>query len=134
MALLAAEITARTGKDPGEHYRALTAEFGTPYYTRIDAAGDARAEGRGLGAPHPRGRRGIGAGRRIDQGQADRAPGNGEPIGGLKVIARSGGSRRAVRHGEHLQDLRGELQGPGSPRRHRARSASDGKPVPRTVT
>src|SRR5262245_33418527 len=35
--LLAAEITARTGKDPGEHYRSLTAEFGTAYYTRIDA-------------------------------------------------------------------------------------------------
>jgi phosphoglucomutase len=37
MDLLAAEITARTGKDPGEHYRELTAEFGVPYYTRIDA-------------------------------------------------------------------------------------------------
>src|SRR5262249_40845655 len=37
MDLLAAEITARTGKDPGEQYRELTAEFGTPYYTRIDA-------------------------------------------------------------------------------------------------
>src|SRR5258707_15098569 len=37
MGLLAAEITARTGKDPGEHYRELTAEFGSPYYTRIDA-------------------------------------------------------------------------------------------------
>ena len=37
MDLLAAEITARTGKDPGEHYRELTAEFGMPYYTRIDA-------------------------------------------------------------------------------------------------
>src|SRR4026207_512419 len=35
--LLAAEITARTGKDPCEHYEQLTAEFGTPYYTRIDA-------------------------------------------------------------------------------------------------
>jgi phosphoglucomutase len=34
MDLLAAEITARTGKDPGEHYRKLTAEFGTPHYTR----------------------------------------------------------------------------------------------------
>jgi phosphoglucomutase len=32
-----AEITARTGKDPSEHYRELTAEFGTPYYTRIDS-------------------------------------------------------------------------------------------------
>ena len=37
MDLLAAEITARTGKDPGQHYRELTAEFGTPLYTRIDA-------------------------------------------------------------------------------------------------
>jgi len=37
MDLLAAEITARTGKDPGEHYRELTAEFGAPYSTRIDA-------------------------------------------------------------------------------------------------
>ena len=37
MDLLAAEITAVTGKDPGEHYQELTAEFGTPFYTRIDA-------------------------------------------------------------------------------------------------
>jgi phosphoglucomutase len=37
MDLLAAEITARTSKDPGEHYRELTAEFGAPCYTRIDA-------------------------------------------------------------------------------------------------
>ena len=37
MALLAAEITARTGKDPGLHYQELTAAFGTSYYTRIDA-------------------------------------------------------------------------------------------------
>src|SRR5271169_3404178 len=37
MDLLAAEITARTGKDPGEHYCELTAEFGSPHYTRIDA-------------------------------------------------------------------------------------------------
>jgi phosphoglucomutase len=37
MDLLAAEITALTGKDPGQHYRELTKEFGSPYYTRIDA-------------------------------------------------------------------------------------------------
>src|SRR5271154_6529282 len=37
MDLLAAEITARTGRDPGEHYRELTEEFGSPFYTRIDA-------------------------------------------------------------------------------------------------
>ncbi len=45
MNLLAAEITARTGRDPGEHYRDLAAEFGAPLYTRIDAAGHAGAEG-----------------------------------------------------------------------------------------
>ena len=37
MDLLAAEITALTGKDPGQHYHELTKEFGIPYYTRIDA-------------------------------------------------------------------------------------------------
>src|SRR6266496_3196936 len=37
MDLLAAEITARTGKDPGKLYQEITTEFGTPYYTRIDA-------------------------------------------------------------------------------------------------
>jgi phosphoglucomutase len=37
LALLAAEITAKTGRDPGQHYADLTKEFGTPYYTRIDA-------------------------------------------------------------------------------------------------
>src|SRR4029077_15343372 len=38
MDLLAAEITARTGRDPGEHFQKLVAEFGPSYYTRIDAA------------------------------------------------------------------------------------------------
>src|SRR5208283_1684164 len=38
MDLLAAEITARTGRDPGQHYQELTARFGNPCYTRIDAA------------------------------------------------------------------------------------------------
>ena len=44
MDLLAAEITAVTGKDPGEHYRELTAEFGTPYYTRTGRSGDTGTE------------------------------------------------------------------------------------------
>src|SRR5213076_3133754 len=42
MGLLAAEITAVTGKDPGEQYQALTAQFGTPYYTREDAPANAQ--------------------------------------------------------------------------------------------
>ena len=70
LGLLAAEITARTGKDPGEHYRDLTAEYGSPLYTRIDAPGDARAEGRAASAV-ARGGPGDGAGRRADRGEAD---------------------------------------------------------------
>src|SRR5207248_3528242 len=46
MDLLAAELTARTGKDPGEHYRELTAEFGAPCYTRIDAPATPEQQGR----------------------------------------------------------------------------------------
>ena len=45
MGLLAAEITAVTGKDPGDHYRELTARFGAPVYERIDAPATPRAEG-----------------------------------------------------------------------------------------
>src|SRR4030095_6698561 len=46
MDLLAAEITARTDKDPGEHYQELVAEFGASYYTRVDAPATAEQKGR----------------------------------------------------------------------------------------
>jgi phosphoglucomutase len=89
MNLLAAEITARTGKDPGEHYNALTAEFGTSYYTRIDApatleqkAALRRLSPDAVKAPTL-------AGEPIVD-KLTRAPGNGAPIEGLKVVARSG--------------------------------------------
>jgi phosphoglucomutase len=68
MNLLAAEITARTGKDPGEHYRELTAEFGTPYYSRIDAAPGAEGE---AGETLAGGGDGGHARRRADHDQAD---------------------------------------------------------------
>ena len=54
MDLLAAEITARTGKDPGEHYQELAAEFGTPYYTRIDAPATPEQKARLLESCRPR--------------------------------------------------------------------------------
>ncbi len=89
MALLAAEITARTGADPGEHYRALTAELGTPHYTRIDAAATPEQKARlakltpdAIEASHL-------AGEPITA-KLSHAPGNRAPIGGVKVIARSG--------------------------------------------
>jgi phosphoglucomutase len=89
MDLLAAEITARTGKDPGEHYRELTAEFGTPYYTRIDAPAtpDQKARLQKL-APEDVKDSDL-AGEPIVE-KLTRAPGNKAPIGGLKVIAPSG--------------------------------------------
>ncbi len=89
MALLAAEITARTGKDPGEHFRELTAEFGTPYYTRIDAAATPEQKAR-LGKLSPEAvKESKLAGEQISA-KLTRAPGNNAPIGGLKVVAASG--------------------------------------------
>ena len=53
MDLLAAEITATTGKDPGEHFRELAGEFGMPYYTRIDAPASPEQK-QSLASFHPR--------------------------------------------------------------------------------
>ncbi|HUL28627.1 MAG TPA: phosphoglucomutase (alpha-D-glucose-1,6-bisphosphate-dependent) [Streptosporangiaceae bacterium] len=89
LALLASEITAVTGRTPSEHYRALTATLGDPAYARIDA---------------PASREQKAALARLSPGQVDvdelagepvtgrltAAPGNGEPLGGLKVVTASG--------------------------------------------
>jgi phosphoglucomutase len=89
MDLLAAEITACTGKDPGEHYRELTAEFGTPYYTRIDAAATPEQKARLAElSPEAVGESTL-AGEPIIA-KLTRAPGNNAPIGGLKVVAANG--------------------------------------------
>jgi len=87
MNLLAAEITARTGKDPGEHYRDLTAEFGAPCYTRIDAPAtlEQKAALEEL-SPAAITTQTL-AGEPIIAKQT-RAPGNGAPIEGLKVETR----------------------------------------------
>jgi phosphoglucomutase len=89
MDLLAAEITARTGRDPGEHYRELTAEFGTAYYTRIDAAAtpDQKKKLEKL-APEAVKDSHL-AGEPITA-KLTRAPGNDAPIGGLKIVTDSG--------------------------------------------
>jgi phosphoglucomutase len=88
-ALLAAEITARTGRDPGEIYRQLTREFGTPSYDRVEAP--ATPDQKALLAKLAPGQVKITelAGEKI-QAVLTNAPGNGAPIGGLKVAARSG--------------------------------------------
>ena len=74
MDLLAAEITARTGKDPGEHYRELTAEFGIPYYTRIDAPATPEQKAKLQKAHAGRGK-GVRPGGRANHRQADQSPG-----------------------------------------------------------
>jgi phosphoglucomutase len=89
MDLLAAEITARTDKDPGQHYRELTAQFGTPHYRRIDAPAtpEQKARLRKL-SPEAVSESSL-AGEPIIA-KLTRAPGNNAPIGGLKVVAGTG--------------------------------------------
>ena len=89
MDLLAAEITASTGKDPGEHYRELTAEFGTPYYIRIDAPATPEQKTKLQQLSPVAVKESDLAGEPITS-KLTRAPGNQAPIGGLKVVAQSG--------------------------------------------
>jgi phosphoglucomutase len=89
MDLLAAEITARTGKDPGEHYRVLTEHFGTAYYTRIDAPATPEQKARLLKLSPTAVTESKLASEPITA-KLTRAPGNGAPIGGLKVVAGNG--------------------------------------------
>jgi phosphoglucomutase len=89
MALLAAEITARTGKDPGELYQELTSEFGTPYYTRIDAPATPDQKARLQRLSPAAVATDTLAGEPI-LAKLTSAPGNGAPIGGLKVVTNNG--------------------------------------------
>ncbi len=89
LALLAAEILARTGKDPGEVYRGLTERFGAPVYERIDApATPEQKQVLQQLSPSQVTAREL-AGDPIEA-MLTRAPGNGAPIGGLKVATRRG--------------------------------------------
>ena len=89
LGLLAAEIIARTGKDPGRHYQELTARFGTAYYVRIDAPATPDEKKRlGKLSPETVTAREL-AGEAI-VAKMTRAPGNNAPIGGLKVVTGRG--------------------------------------------
>ena len=89
MGLLAAEITAHTGKDPSQHYRALAAELGTPYYRRIDAPATPQEKARLKALDAGAVRATELAGEPI-VARLTRAPGNDAPIGGLKVVTENG--------------------------------------------
>ncbi|MFY9608953.1 MAG: phosphoglucomutase (alpha-D-glucose-1,6-bisphosphate-dependent) [Blastocatellia bacterium] len=89
MDLLAAEILARTGKDPGEHFNELIDLFGEPHYTRIDAPATPEQKSRLKQLNSQAVRASELAGEPIIA-KLTRAPGNGEPVGGLKVVASNG--------------------------------------------
>ena len=113
LALLASEITAVTGKTPSELYRGLVARYGEPAYARIDS-------------PATREQKAVLAKLSPDQITADRiagekitavlttAPGNGEPIGGLKVVTESGWFAARPSGTEDVYKLYAEsFRGPG---------------------
>ena len=87
--LLAAEIMARTGTDPGAHYRALTAELGEPCYARIDAPATPEQKAR-LAALSPAAVTTTTLAGEPIVARLTAAPGNDAPIGGLKIVVASG--------------------------------------------
>jgi phosphoglucomutase len=89
MDLLAAEITAKTGKEPGKHYEELTAQFGTPEYRRIDLPAT-REQKESLRKLRPEAITEKDMAGEPILAKLTRAPGNGAEIGGLKVTAKSG--------------------------------------------
>jgi phosphoglucomutase len=122
-ALLAAEITARTGQDPGERYRGLTQQLGTSFADRIDAPATPAQKARLGKLDRQQVRITELAGEPIEQVLTE-APGNGAAIGGVKVVSRGGwfaarpsGTENIYKiyaesfHDEkHLQRLIGEAQ------------------------
>jgi phosphoglucomutase len=89
MALLAAEMTARLGRDPGERYRELTERFGSPVYRRVDAPATPAQKDVLRRLTPDQVRASELAGEPVRE-VLTAAPGNGAPIGGVKVVAASG--------------------------------------------
>ncbi|MBP1611952.1 MAG: phosphoglucomutase, alpha-D-glucose phosphate-specific [Acidobacteria bacterium] len=89
MDLLAAEIAAVTGRDPGERYRALTERFGDPVYERVDAPATP-AQKAVLKKLSPRQVHATELAGEPIEAVLSNAPGNGAPIGGIKVVTASG--------------------------------------------
>ena len=89
MDLLAAEIAARTGRDPGEHYRALEARFGSPLYERNDVPATLEQKA-ALGKLRPELVEATQMAGEPITAKLTHAPGNGAPIGGLKVVTENG--------------------------------------------
>ncbi|MEW5848830.1 MAG: phosphoglucomutase (alpha-D-glucose-1,6-bisphosphate-dependent) [Myxococcota bacterium] len=89
MDLLAAEILARTGKDPSQHFADLSGRFGTPYYTRIDQPANS-AQKNVLKKLSPEAVKASTLAGEPITARLTRAPGNNAEIGGLKVVSENG--------------------------------------------
>lgn len=89
LCLLAAEITARTGKNPSQHYERLTSEFGAPVYERIDAPANTEQKNKLKKLSPDQITQTELAGEKITE-KLTSAPGNGAAIGGLKVVTENG--------------------------------------------
>ncbi len=123
MDLLAAEITAKTGRDPGEHYRALEERFGSPVYERSDVAASA-AQKAALASLSPSMVTATELAGEPIVAKLTHAPANGAPIGGLKVVtengwfaARPSGTEEiykiyaeSFKGGDHLRQVQAEAQ------------------------
>ena len=121
--LLAAEITAREGRDPGELYRKLTDELGRPFSNRVEAAATPAQKAKLARLSPDQLHTDRLAGEKIEQ-VLDKAPGNGAAIGGIKAVAASGwfaarpsGTEaiykiyaESFRDEQHLQSLLDEAQ------------------------
>ena len=89
MDLLAAELTAVTGKEPGENFREISERFGQPYYTRLDVPASPQQKATLSNLSPEAVEESLLAGEPI-AARLTRAPGNNAPIGGLKVVASNG--------------------------------------------
>jgi phosphoglucomutase len=107
LGLLAAEITARTGEDPGVHYQQLIAKFGTPYYTRIDAPATPEQKNL-LKKLSPEAVTATELAGEPITAKLTRALGNNAPIGGLKVVSNSGWFAARPSGTEHIYKLYAE--------------------------
>ena len=107
MNLLAAEITAKTEKDPGEHFAELVAEFGRPYYKRIDRPVGAEQKQK-LAALSPESVKATTLAGESITAKLTRAPGNGAAIGGLKVESESGWFAARPSGTENIYKIYGE--------------------------
>ncbi len=89
MGLLAAEICARTAQDPGQFYASVTSDLGTSFYARIDAPASAAQKAR-LAKLDPSDIEAKDLADEAIDAKLTRAPGNDQPIGGIKVVTKNG--------------------------------------------